>query len=246
MFESDPRRPRPAPGRHRPPAGSRTTSPRVARAATRPGRTSPTHQWDDWRWQTQNSIRSVRQLRTPAPLHPRRARSHRPARRRVQARHPAVLLLAHRPGRPGRPDPPPVGALAARGREPVGVRTGRPARRGQGLAGPRADPPLPGPRAADHHAQLLDVLPVLHPQAGHADPRRVGGRQRRRRADDRLRPHAPRDPGRDRVRRRPADAAARQAPVLPGQPEGDHARRRDPHRHPRARSRCRSGSTTPN
>ena len=24
----------------------------------------PDHQWDDWRWQTQNSIRSVRQLRT--------------------------------------------------------------------------------------------------------------------------------------------------------------------------------------
>jgi len=24
----------------------------------------PDHQWDDWRWQMQNAIRSVRQLRT--------------------------------------------------------------------------------------------------------------------------------------------------------------------------------------
>ena len=28
----------------------------------------PDHQWDDWRWQTQNSIRSVRQLRTLLPF----------------------------------------------------------------------------------------------------------------------------------------------------------------------------------
>ncbi|MDB5313535.1 MAG: kamA [Gemmataceae bacterium] len=30
----------------------------------------PDHQWDDWRWQTQNSIRSVRQLRTLLPFTP--------------------------------------------------------------------------------------------------------------------------------------------------------------------------------
>src|SRR4051812_8404756 len=30
----------------------------------------PDHQWDDWRWQTQNSIRSVRQLRTLLPFAP--------------------------------------------------------------------------------------------------------------------------------------------------------------------------------
>src|SRR5580693_7135839 len=28
----------------------------------------PDSQWDDWRWQTQNSIRSVRQLRTLLPF----------------------------------------------------------------------------------------------------------------------------------------------------------------------------------
>ena len=30
----------------------------------------PEHQWDDWRWQTQNAIRSVRQLRTLLPFTP--------------------------------------------------------------------------------------------------------------------------------------------------------------------------------
>ena len=30
----------------------------------------PAHQWDDWRWQTQNSIRSVRQLRNLLPFAP--------------------------------------------------------------------------------------------------------------------------------------------------------------------------------
>jgi lysine 2,3-aminomutase len=30
----------------------------------------PDHQWDDWRWQTQNSIRSVRQLRHLLPFNP--------------------------------------------------------------------------------------------------------------------------------------------------------------------------------
>jgi lysine 2,3-aminomutase len=30
----------------------------------------PDHLWDDWRWQTQNSVRSVRQLRTLLPFTP--------------------------------------------------------------------------------------------------------------------------------------------------------------------------------
>src|SRR5439155_24906892 len=30
----------------------------------------PAEQWDDWRWQTQNSIRSVRQLRNLLPFAP--------------------------------------------------------------------------------------------------------------------------------------------------------------------------------
>ena len=69
----------------------------------------PDHQWDDWRWQSQNAIRSVRQLRDLLPFTPGGAGSHRRPRRRVQARHPAVLLLAHRPRRPERPDPAAVG-----------------------------------------------------------------------------------------------------------------------------------------
>src|SRR4051812_14402968 len=30
----------------------------------------PDHQWDDWRWQSQNAIRSVRQLRELLPFSP--------------------------------------------------------------------------------------------------------------------------------------------------------------------------------
>src|SRR4029077_8878349 len=30
----------------------------------------PAHQWDDWRWQSQNAIRSVRQLRDLLPFPP--------------------------------------------------------------------------------------------------------------------------------------------------------------------------------
>src|SRR5437879_11932111 len=30
----------------------------------------PHHQWDDWRWQSQNAIRSVRQLRDLLPFSP--------------------------------------------------------------------------------------------------------------------------------------------------------------------------------
>src|SRR5256885_1777920 len=30
----------------------------------------PDHQWDDWRWQSQNAIRSVRQLRDLLPFTP--------------------------------------------------------------------------------------------------------------------------------------------------------------------------------
>ena len=203
----------------------------------------PDRDWDDWRWQSQNAIRSPA-ARRAAPLLARGAASHRHARGGVQARHPAVLLLADRPRRPGRPDPPPVGALAAgagRGRR---LRAGRPARRGQGLAGPRPDPPLPRPGPAGHDARLHDVLPVLHAQARDHDPRRLGRRLARRRADDRVRPRPPRDPRRDRLRRRPADAAPRQARVLPREPGGDRRTSTSSASAPACRSRCRSGSTT--
>ncbi len=33
-------------------------------------RNVPKKQWDDWRWQSQNAIRSVRQLRELLPFHP--------------------------------------------------------------------------------------------------------------------------------------------------------------------------------
>jgi len=65
-------------------------------------------------------------------------------------------------------------AVAAGGREPVRVRTRRPARRGK-------DSPVPGlthrypDRVLLITSRTADVLPILHPQARHPDPRRVGG-----------------------------------------------------------------------
>ncbi len=63
MFESDARRPR---AEQPAPAGPRFDD---DEPPSRPRRHPawaevPDHQWDDWRWQTQNSVRSVRQLRT--------------------------------------------------------------------------------------------------------------------------------------------------------------------------------------
>ena len=137
----------------------------------------------------------------------------------VQARDPALLLLADRPLRPARPDPAPVGPLAAgAGRRRRDRRRGRPARRGQGFARPRPDPPLPRPRPARHDPRLHDVLPVLHAQARHDEARRLGLGLARRPPDGRVRPRPPRDPRRDRLRRRPAHPPAREARVLRREP----------------------------
>ena len=147
-----------------------------------------------------------------APLHRRGTPRHRDAPGAVQARHPALLLLADRPLRPPRPDPAPVGPLAARaGRCRRGRRRGRPARRGQGLARPRPDAPLPRPRLARHDPRLHHVLPVLHAQARDDEARRLGLRLARRPADGRVRPRPPRDPRRDHLGRRPADPPARRS-----------------------------------
>ena len=110
-------------------------------------RNVPDHQWDDWRWQSQNAIRSVRQLRDLLSFTSGGTGSHRLSRDRVQDGHPAVLLLPDQPRRSQRSDPPSVRALAAGTAESVGLRTGRSAGGGQGLAGARPDAPLPGPRA---------------------------------------------------------------------------------------------------
>ena len=137
----------------------------------------PDRDWDDWRWQSQNAVRYRPATRRPAPLHPRGAGA--PSARlagRVQARHPALLLLADRPRRPRRPDPAPVGPLAAGAGRRRRRRAGRPARRGQGLARPRPDPPLPRPRPARHDARLHHVLPLLHAQARDDEARRLGRR----------------------------------------------------------------------
>ena len=76
-------------------------------------RNVPDYQWDDWRWQSQNAIRSVRQLRNLLPL-PRRTRSHRRLwKSDYKLAISALLLLADRPRRSQRSDPAAVRPLAA-------------------------------------------------------------------------------------------------------------------------------------
>ena len=190
--------------------------------------------WDDWRWQTQNAIRSVRQLRDLLPFSAEELEAIGSLEAEYKLAIPPYYFSLIDPTDPNDPIrlqsvPSPLEA-----REPLRLRAGRPARRGQGHAGAGPDAPLSRPGAAGHHARLHDVLPLLHPQAGDDGPRRLGRRQPQRRADDRVRPRPSGNPRRDRLRRRPADAAARQAEVLPRQPGGDPARRCHPHRHARA------------
>ena len=194
----------------------------------------PDHQWDDWRWQSQNAIRSVRQLRDLLSFTPEELEAIGSLETEYKTAIPPYYFSLIDPDDPNDPIrlqsvPSPLEA-----RQPVGVRAGRPARRGQGFAGPRPDAPLSRPRPARHDPRLHHVLPLLHAQAGHDGARRLGRRQPQRRAHDRIRPRPPRDPRRHRLRRRSADAAGRQAPLLPRQPRRHPARRRHPHRHARA------------
>ena len=101
MFEPDARRPlADRPTTRRASGFDDEEPPESARAATRVWEDVPDEQWDDWRWQIAERHPLRPPAPRPAPLHRRRARSHRPPGRRVQARHPAVLLLPHRPRRP--------------------------------------------------------------------------------------------------------------------------------------------------
>ena len=58
----------------------------------------PDHQWDDWRWQSQNAIRSVRQLRDLLPFTPEELEAIGSLEAEYKTGHPALLFLAHRPG----------------------------------------------------------------------------------------------------------------------------------------------------
>ena len=67
MFESDARRPL-APAVSPVPATFEDEEPPSQPRRHAQWADVPSEQWDDWRWQTQNSIRSVRQLRHLLPF----------------------------------------------------------------------------------------------------------------------------------------------------------------------------------
>ena len=128
----------------------------------------------------------------PAPLHPRRAGSASAgSRAEYKLAIPPYYFSLIDPDDPDDPIRLQSVPVAARSREPVGLRTGRPARRGQGLAGARADAPLPGPRAAASPRPNCSMYCRFCTRK-RATLTRGGweGDQQRRRADDRVRPRA--------------------------------------------------------
>ena len=151
----------------------------------------PDEQWDDWRWQMQNAIRTTSQLAEFFSYGPQEFAALESLEAEVQAGDSALLLLADQRRRSARSDRPAVASLVARAIEHRGRRAGRSAGRGQGLAGPGPDASLSGSGAAGHHARLHDVLPVLHAQARDHGPRRLGRSQPQRPADGPVRPRAP-------------------------------------------------------
>ena len=140
---------------------------------------------------------------------PPRTRSHRRPRGRVQARNPAVLLLAHRPGRSRRSHSAAVGALAARSENTSGYELEDPLEEDKDSPVPGLTHRYPDRCSPGHDPRLHHVLPLLHAQAGHHGSRRLGRHQPRRRADDRVRSPPSRDSRRHRLRRRSADLALR-------------------------------------
>ena len=189
----------------------------------------PENQWNDWRWQSQNAIRSVRQLRHLLPFTPDELEAIGALEGQYKLAIPPYYFSLINPDDPN--DPIRLQSVTSPLESRIGLRAGRPARGGQGLAGPRVDAPLSRPCLAGDDARLHHVLPLLHPQTRHHGPRRLGCHQPQRRADDRLRPRSFGNPRRHRLGRRSADLAGPQAAVLPGQPGHDSARRCHPHRH---------------
>ena len=196
----------------------------------------PADQWDDWRWQMQNAIRTTSQLAEFLPISsPGLCEPWRASKRSTSWRSRPITSRLIDLDDPA--DPIALQSLPsiARAVEHFRRRAGRSAGRGQGLARPRPDAPLSGPRTAGDHARLLDVLPVLHAQTRDDGPRRLGRPQPQRRADDPIPPRARRNPRRHRLGRRSALAPDGQAPLVRRAVGRDRSSGRDPHRHARAR-----------
>ena len=146
----------------------------------------PDDQWDDWRWQMQNAIRTPLNWPSSISFGPQELAALEELEQKYKLAIPPYYFSLIDTARSARSDracnrcPSPLEAG-----EHVGRRAGRSAGRGQGLARARADASLSRPRADGHDARLHDVLPVLHAQARDHGPRRLGRPQPQRRADDR-------------------------------------------------------------
>ena len=200
MFEPDACRPLPSAG-HQTSGGFEEEEP-----PSRPNRhpiweNVPDSQWDDWRWQTQNSIRSVRQLRTLLRFSPEELEAIGRLEGDYKLAIPPYyfsLIDIENPIDPIRIQsvPNPLEAENASGYE---------------LDDPLEedkDSPVPGLTHRYPDRVLLVTTPnctmycrYCTPQACDPDSGRLGRHQCRRRANDRVRPQSPRDSRCDRVGR---------------------------------------------
>ena len=244
MFEPDARRPLAAGRPRRSRRRSRTKNLPVSRAATRSGTTSPTTSGTTGAGRSQNAIRSVRQLRDLLPFTPDELEAIGRLEAEYKLAIPPYYFSLIDPDDPNDPIrlqsvPSPLEA-----ENPSGYELEDPLEEDK-------DSPVPGltHRYPDRvllvtTPRLHHVLPLLHPQAGDHGPRRLGRRQPRRRADDRVRP---RPPARSATSSSPA--ATRSRCRSPSSSSSSTTWRRSrtstsSASAPACRSRCRRSSTT--
>ncbi len=110
----------------------------------------PDHLWDDWRWQSQNAIRSVRLLRILMFFTPQELEAIGSPETEYKTAIPPVLLLADRSADPTDPDPSATGGVLshAAGDFPENPASGWPSLKilleeDKDVSGHRSDPTLP-------------------------------------------------------------------------------------------------------
>ncbi|MFO0968273.1 MAG: hypothetical protein U0793_22180 [Gemmataceae bacterium] len=134
----------------------------------------PKKQWDDWRWQSQNAIRSVRQLRELLPFSQEELEAMGDLEARVQDGDSALLLLLVNCDDPS--DPIRLQSVTS----PLEANsTFGSTRSEEDKDSPCPASPIATPIALMVTTHLHHVLPLLHPQARHHGPRRLGRHQPR-------------------------------------------------------------------
>ena len=198
----------------------------------------PDKQWNDWRWQSQNAIRSVRQLRDLLPFTPEELEAIGTLEAEYKLAIPPYYFSLINTDDPNDPIRLQSVTSPLELNNPSGYELDDPLDEDK-------DMPVPGltHRYPDRclivttHVCTMYCLPFLHARQAAATMVR-GGWDSVSRNDERMikvHPGPQRNPRCDRVRRRPVDAARAQAAFLSQESlPRDQARRHRPHRHARA------------